>query len=190
MTSAITSSATATTAAGGRRGDRSTTGGRKAAAGHLGQHARLGETGQIGLGEDRVQLGVRLGGGPLLRRPRERRGLALPNRRSYAALVAGRQQAALRGGHLVDELPRQLRPRADSERLQVDRLPVGGGPDHLAVILEPFDAQQTVVVGRLFLGRNSEPLIVGIERVRHGLSRGLSPAARPRSERGWTWPTR
>ena len=46
-------------------------------------------------------------------------------------------------------------------------LPVGRAFDDCRFFLERLDSQQTVMVRRLFLGRNSQPRMVRIERLIH-----------------------
>ena len=45
---------------------------------------------------------------------------------------------------------------------------VGGVLDDRGVVLEEVDAQQPVVMRGLFARRNPQPIVIGIEGVRHG----------------------
>ena len=70
------------------------------------------------------------------------------------------KQAEFGGRHLVQQLLRLRGPRSVLKRPQVDHLPIGSVLDDLAVFLEQANPQQPIVIRRLFLGRDPEPLIV------------------------------
>ncbi len=61
---------------------------------------------------------------------------------------------------------------ADLERSQMSHLTVSGMIDHIGVGLEKPDAEQPIMIGRLFFRRNAEPDMVGIERFRQRHSPG------------------
>ena len=63
----------------------------------------------------------------------------------------------------------QLALLARLERAEVRHLLVRGALDHVPVGLKLLEAQQAVVVGRLFLGRDAKPDVIGIEVFRHGM---------------------
>ncbi len=84
------------------------------------------------------------------------------------------QQAQLGRSHLVEQLLRQGTVRAGLEGAQMGHLPICRALDHVGVGLEPLDAQQAVVVGRLILGRNAQPLVIRVQgRVGRLLFHGL-----------------
>ena len=61
-----------------------------------------------------------------------------------------------------------LRVLARLERPQMGHLLVGGVLDDRGALLERRYAQQPVVIGRLLAGRYPQPLVIGVELLRHG----------------------
>jgi hypothetical protein len=90
-----------------------------------------------------------------------------PQFRVVDRLALRTHQAQLGRRNLVQHA---LRERAVAPGLigaQVGHALVGGGLDHVGIALEPLDPQQPVMIGRLLLGRNAQPLVVRVERLRH-----------------------
>jgi len=62
------------------------------------------------------------------------------------------------------------------KRADVGHLPVGRVGDRVGVRFEQLDRQQPIVVRRLLIRRNAEPLAIGIERFGHiDAERGTPP---------------
>jgi hypothetical protein len=57
--------------------------------------------------------------------------------------------------------------RARLKSAQVDDSLIGRTFDDVIIALEEFDTQQSVVMGRLVLGRNAQPLVIGVKRISH-----------------------
>jgi len=54
---------------------------------------------------------------------------------------------------------------SQAERTDVSGLPISSIRNDIGVVLEPNDAQQSVMVGWLFAGRNAQPFMVAVEPV-------------------------
>jgi hypothetical protein len=64
---------------------------------------------------------------------------------------------------LVEQLLRFPRMLAQRDVAKEDRLPLRGGLDHVAILLEHPQTQQTVMVRRLLVRWNGQPSVVRVE---------------------------
>ncbi len=122
------------------------------------------------VGRDRIgpQSGARSGVRRRTRREfqhRGRRGRAQDQVVGAATIRV--EQRQLGGGQLVQHALTGRRLLAQLKRLDVRHLPVGGRLNDAGVFLKDREPQQAVMRGRLFLGRNAQPLAVRIEARRH-----------------------
>ena len=84
--------------------------------------------------------------------------------RARSTIRRRRQQAESRSRKLVQQLLSQLRIRPRLALLDEAHLPVGRSVNDAAVLLEQFEPEQPVMIGRLVLGLNFEPFVTGIDR--------------------------
>ena len=75
----------------------------------------------------------------------------------------------MRSRDLVEQLLRKRGVRPRLKRPHVRHLAVGGVRNRVCVILKADDAQQPVMVGRLFGGLNAQPFPIRIKCFRHSL---------------------
>ncbi len=75
------------------------------------------------------------------------------------------KQAHSHSSQLIQNYLRRVAIWASLERPNMGHLPVTSTGDHVKVIFECPDAQQPVMVRRLFVGWNPEPKIVGVKIV-------------------------
>jgi hypothetical protein len=74
-----------------------------------------------------------------------------------------REQAELGGAQFVEKALRKGGVLASLKGANVRHSLIGGAFDDVGIGLEELDAQQPIMVGRLVLGRNAQPLVVRIE---------------------------
>ena len=116
------------------------------------------------------------------RRRRFRRHRPGFENQTQVAIVAGlllhRQQTCLGGRYLRDQFLHQRGLTAGCQRAKVDRPLLHRPLDYRAILLEQRQAEKSIVVGRLFFRRDSQPLLIGIEcsRQRSPLEKASRPS--------------
>jgi hypothetical protein len=87
------------------------------------------------------------------------------NSASHCVFRAGSriEETRLGGGDFIQDPLAHLGVLAQGIPPHMPDLPLGRVEDHLHIALKPLDSQQPVVIGRLILGRNSQPTMIRIE---------------------------